>query len=193
MITDPLNQIQGDRKVDNVPFGFVPCGMFGRGWKGEKLEAQKSAWTSKYHGSISIQRTYTNGACLIISECEGQTIPNLTDRFIVQAGCEYSLGDTGGQKEHVLTIDEIPAHRHVYNADSNGINRNTYKGQGQEESGALDNYSASGSGDGGRAYTSYAGAGCGADGKGGSSSSTAASKHENRPPYFALHKLIKVI
>ena len=36
----------------------------------------------------------------------------LKDRFLLGAGGEYSLASTGGEKEHTLTIDEMPRHSH---------------------------------------------------------------------------------
>lgn len=183
----------GECKVENIPYGFVPCGWFGKNLKQSELESELTAWQNKYPNNITITRTYTQQSRLYISACNGVTVPLLTDKFIVQAGHGYSLGDTGGEDKHELLISEIPAHRHVYNVDSNAIERNVYEGMGREESGDLDNYGGSGSGSGGTAYSSYAGAGCGADGKGSSSASLEATSHENRPPYFALYKLIKVI
>ena len=45
--------------------------------------------------------------------CDGTNgTPDLRDRFIVGAGNDYTPGDTGGEKEHILTIDEMPTHRH---------------------------------------------------------------------------------
>ena len=54
--------------------------------------------------------------------CDGQTqekpsggnlvTPNLTDRFIVQAGGQYAVGDTGGLDDVTLAINEIPTHNH---------------------------------------------------------------------------------
>jgi len=38
------------------------------------------------------------------------TTPNLKDRFIVGAGREYSVGATGGEAFHTLTVAEIPSH-----------------------------------------------------------------------------------
>lgn len=189
----------GTCKCDQVPYGWIPCGAFFRsamdkfnigndGW----IEMEK--WKTKYPDiSISAERVSSQESCIVISFCNNSLIPNLTDRFIVQAGGAYSLGETGGARSVSLQADQIPAHRHVYNVDSNAIDRADYKGMGREESGTLGQYSGEGKGTGGRAYTSYAGAGCGADGKGDKVSSTNAYSHENRPPFFALYKLIKVI
>lgn len=47
--------------------------------------------------------------------CDGSNnTPDLTDRFIVGAGNEYSVNDTGGEKEVQLTIEEMPSHSHSY-------------------------------------------------------------------------------
>ena len=35
-----------------------------------------------------------------------------TDRVTVGAGGEYAAGSVGGEKEHTLTVPEIPAHSH---------------------------------------------------------------------------------
>lgn len=40
------------------------------------------------------------------------TAPDLRDRFIVGAGNEYDVGDTGGEKEVTLSTSQIPSHRH---------------------------------------------------------------------------------
>lgn len=60
--------------------------------------------------------------------CDGQNgTPDLRYKFVLGAGDpngadepEYTLGETGGEKEHTLTVDEMPTHRHDLKY-SNGI------------------------------------------------------------------------
>jgi microcystin-dependent protein len=40
-------------------------------------------------------------------------LPNLTNRFIVGSGTEYSVGNTGGLKEVTLTTAQLPKHSHT--------------------------------------------------------------------------------
>ena len=57
---------------------------------------------------------------------EGTTWEQLTNTFLYASGGTYSVGDTGGEETHTLTIEEMPAHTHVvwrgapvyYGADS---------------------------------------------------------------------------
>lgn len=46
--------------------------------------------------------------------CDGTNgTPDLRDKFIVGAGREYTIGDTGGEKEVTLTVSQLPSHNHT--------------------------------------------------------------------------------
>lgn len=164
----------GTCRAANVPYGYVPCGWFGEDLSLSEIEAELTAWNNKYPGIITIERTYSDGSRLYISRCNNQVVPNLTDRFVVQAGHSYSLSDTGGEDFHALTVQEMPKHSHPFNlmADitdggSNALRRgysNSYNINGVYNTG----------------YT-------------GGNDAGHTEPHENRPPYYALYKLIKVI
>lgn len=67
-----------------------------------------------------------SGAVTAIPEgwalCDGTNgTPNLRDRFVVGAGATYSVGATGGEASHVLTINEMPSHTHIQNAHTHGL------------------------------------------------------------------------
>ncbi len=180
----------GECRAANIPYGFVPCGWFGVDLSMDGIHSELQAWKSKYPNNITIQQTYSDGRRLYISVCNGVAIPNLTDRFIVQAGHSYSLGAADGEARHKLSINEIPAHRHIYSTDERPESDTTYAGMGPVE---RQNYGSDGTGAGSRLYTSYAGGQGGQNGKVGSLSSLEATPHNNLPPYYALYKLIKVI
>ena len=46
----------------------------------------------------------------------------IQDRFLVAAGNEYENGSMGGEAEHLLTIDEMPNHKHQlgFTSDNDG-------------------------------------------------------------------------
>lgn len=89
------------------------------------------------------------------------TLPDLRNLFLVGAGLDYSLGDTGGAAEVALTVDEIPSHTHGYqtptfNVDVESIGVPDPTGVGNPPIPATTN--ATGGGE----------------------------AHENRPPYYAV-------
>ena len=58
-------------------------------------------------GSIYLSVNNTSPANLF-----GGTWEKIQDRFLLASGSSYSLGATGGEKEHTLTISEMPSHDH---------------------------------------------------------------------------------
>lgn len=42
----------------------------------------------------------------------GGTWEQIKDTFLLTAGDTYTVGDTGGEAAHTLTVDELPAHTH---------------------------------------------------------------------------------
>lgn len=165
----------GEVDCDHIPDGFVPCGGFFAGSASNFAPngagvVEQNKWKAKYP-SIKISSKSVNGIVgVIITECNGLTIPDLTDRFVVQAGMSYVKGDIGGENRHTLTVSEMPSHNHGYS--SYPIVTDKISNQGENEKERIYR------GDSTTKYTNYSGGGY---------------AHENRPPYFALYKLIKVI
>ena len=91
--------------------------------------------------------------------------PDLRDRFIVGAGGQYSVTNTGGLSAVTLTTSQMPAHSHTYT--STPINY-------QKAAGSSPIYIPTG-------------------GQPSSSTSTVGGglSHENRPPYYALAYIMK--
>ena len=175
----------GECRAANIPYGFVPCGWFGVDLSMDGIHSELQAWKSKYPNNITIQQTYSDGRRLHISVCNGVAIPDLTDRFIVQAGHTYECGATGGLNKVSLVFKEMPKHRHGNEATKNG-----------SASGSSDdytnNYSSWAGGSDDTRYGSNGWSGGTIDQKG-DENANKGTAHENRPPYFALYKLIKVI
>lgn len=96
-------------------------------------------------------------------------VPNISERVIVGYGGdgEFSVGNTGGEKEHKLTIEEIPSHTH--NAHLSADTSTNYSGNAKWPA----NYVASGSSP---AYIENTGG---------------SQPHNNMPPYIVLKYVIQ--
>ena len=155
--------------VSNMPDSFLPCGKIVVG-SIDQVHTEQTLWQNKMHGGLEFAEGYNgNGYYYRIKSWNGYTIPDLTDRFIVQAGGEYSLGMTGGEKEHKLTVREMPSHSHEVTAYVSGSN-------GYDKFGIISDRDVTTP----KTYTPLSDTG-------------GNIAHENRPPFFALYKLIKVI
>ena len=61
----------------------------------------------------------------------------IKDVFLLAAGDEYIAGSIGGESEHVLTVDEIPSHSHIFNRHQ------LWRTEDVPEAGTSDGYGAS--------------------------------------------------
>lgn len=127
--------------------------------------------------------------------CDGSNgTPDLRDRFIVGAGTEYNLNDTGGEKEVLLEAEQTASHYHYFGWNSSN-NTGYFLSYGNSKSPQFPplpplvhaqkwngsnggNWSTTRSGE--NLATSLA---VGVD---------ATKPHENRPPYYALYYIMKL-
>ena len=58
-------------------------------------------------GSIYFSTTEVNPEEII-----GGKWQKIEDKFLLTSGPQFNLGETGGEIEHTLTVDEIPGHNH---------------------------------------------------------------------------------
>lgn len=157
--------------VSKMPDSFLPCGKIVVG-SIDQVHTEQTLWQDKMHGGLEFEEGYNGNGYYYyrIKSWNGYTIPDLTDRFIVQAGGDYALGATGGAKDVKLTAEQsgLPEHNHeVPVGDSTGSTAGgAEKGNNTE-------------------YTKFRTVNAGPK--------DATYSHENRPPFFALYKLIKVI
>lgn len=141
--------------------------------------------------------------------CDGSNgTPDLRDRFITGAGLSYNLHDIGGENYHQLNINEMPAHNHWSGvADARGYlgyfrgrsNMVCYGAPGP--SSTLGYETASGAfevverglrseGDASNNYTEYI---IGLNANKLMSSLGNNYPHENRPPYYAVYYIIRMM
>jgi microcystin-dependent protein len=138
--------------------------------------------------------------------CDGQNgTPDLRNRFIVGAGDDYTIGDTGGANEVVLSLDEMPTHNHdkgTLNITASGSHKHGYS-TNNDQSGGLEagNFQRAGSGN----FSGIINVGSAenklideththssSDFNGSVGNSGSGHAHENRPPYYALAFVIKL-
>lgn len=82
--------------VASLPDGFVLCD--GATYTEVDYTDAYSVWNTAFKDTMN----------------ETFTVPDLRARFVFGASGSYNVGDSGGSETHTLTIDEMPAHSHVY-------------------------------------------------------------------------------
>lgn len=78
----------------------------------ENLQTKIDAIVDKIYpiGSIYMSVNATSPSALF-----GGTWVKIEGRFLLGSGGSYSLGATGGEAQHTLTIGEMPSHNHTFN------------------------------------------------------------------------------
>lgn len=71
----------------------------------------KSKLERSHIGQV-IMSTTLNTQAKVIEHYGGTSWSKIEGRFLLGASSAYPVNATGGEKEHTLTIDEMPSHRH---------------------------------------------------------------------------------
>lgn len=167
----PVSAVKSSDVVSGLgaAYGYIPCADFTTATTAARL-----AWNGYFDelGLKSTARFNANASGLrfttILREL-GLPAVNLSGRMPVGTSVDFTLGSSGGEKTHTLTVDEMPNHRH----QQNGTETWRLKG-GSNPAQTLDNNTGTHA----AGYTAYAGGG---------------RPHNNMPPYYALNYLMKVV
>lgn len=135
--------------------------------------------------------------------CDGTNgTPDLRNRFIVGAGTDYSVGNTGGANNVTLTTTQMPNHTHTVTGGSH-----THKvyyddemrsvGDNHKHGSLVAKYETGlGSISGQEYYNYYVNTDTGVTDPGTHSHTVSntgsGNAHENRPPYYALAYIMKI-
>ena len=71
-----------------------------------------------------------------IIDADNFIVPDIQDKFIMASGIDHVPEDVGGESEHTLTIEELPAHSHNYNYPNASVD---FKSTGVPDLSALAN------------------------------------------------------
>ncbi len=114
-------------------------------------------------------------------------LPDTRDRFSVGAGNTYALNNKGGFNTITLTLSQIPSHNHSVSVGSVGNHNHSYTvtqatsaGQSGSDRNVIHSLPSTNTGSAGSHGHSVS-----------QSNRGSGNSHENRPPYIALHRIIK--
>ena len=136
-------------------------------------EAIKSNWLSIYPiGSI-----YMSVNTLDPSVIFGGTWVQVKDKFLLASGDIFTNGETGGEINHMLTVNEMPAHTHNVIGGTEGLPSGTYIALNPQEVGTAI----------GSTPATYCGGTTGLNIEGEAQQTGGGQAHNNMPPYLVVN------
>ncbi len=178
-IDDLTTEIENVHKETSEPLGIVKM------WAGKKVPEgyqlcdgralSRGTYAELYDtiGDVFNTATDRNGSSWVAPEEGYFRLPDLRGRFIVgqsaNDGDYNTIGRTGGEKAHTLTIAEMPIHSHAFDGldtDKTGYGASSERATWIGESNDEPAYSTETTGGG--------------------------EAHENRPPYYVLAYIMRV-
>ena len=125
--------------------------------------------------------------------CNGSNgTPDLRNRFLVGAGSDYNLGNTGGANNVTLTTAQMPSHTHTGSTSTDGVHsHNIYYHCGTDD---LHHTIEIGDSNWGRwGFSNSLISSSGAHSHTMNLNNTGGNQaHENRPPYYAVYYIMKL-
>lgn len=117
--------------------------------------------------------------------CNGTNgTPDLQDKFVLGAGTNHTVGETGGAEKVTLTVAQIPSHSHAENYGGNDISV-TYEPFVFRNTNALGTYAGYAATPSSKAYVTDGSNVVVTNQTGGS------QPHPNMPPYYSLLYIMK--
>lgn len=176
----PVLSVFGQTRVLNITKDGTGIAL---GKMASSSELFDCRWDANFENSISIKGInifdliYPVGSIYIsVNEADpstlfGGTWERLKDRFLLGAGDTYTVGSTGGEATHTLTLAELPPHAHSVRVDwtNSPSTTNTV---------SVNGVAASVSSASGNLGIDRDGSGTGSNGSG--------EAHNNMPPYLAV-------
>lgn len=126
--------------------------------------------------------------------CDGTNgTPDLKDRFIVGAGSKYSVGNKGGADSVALSSSQMPSHSHTGSTSSGGSHSHTGNDYQKYATSGSGQATVNNSGNTGDGKATISSTGSAHSHSFTTNSAGGGQAHENRPPYYALSFIMKVV
>jgi microcystin-dependent protein len=164
------------QRINSVPYALIA---------GNASDAVPSGVIVMWSGAI-------NNVPLGWALCDGTNgTPDLRDRFIVGAGNSYTIGNTGGEAMHVLTLSEMPLHTHMQDPHTHIQNPHSHN-LSVSYSDANEAHAQAGENTDVRNISTAPSTATNQDSVATNQNTGGGGAHENRPPFYALAFIMKL-